>query len=136
MVEHLNNTVYCTIKPSPIHGIGVFAIRDIPKGTAFAEESPEIVCASLTEDEFDRLLPEVQHEILEHTVFIENEPLVFISPNSACNFRSYMNHADEPNTDGHVALRDITKGEELTEDFRTMGPVHPITKRHMQFIWS
>jgi len=25
--------VYCRLAPSPIHGIGIFAIKDIPKGT-------------------------------------------------------------------------------------------------------
>lgn len=136
MVEHLNKTVNCTLKPSPIHGVGVFAIRDIPQGTCIAEESPEIECVILSEDEFSRLMPEVQHEVLEHTVFIEGEPIAFISPNSACNFRSYLNHSDEPNTDGRYALRDIKKGEELTEDFKTMGPVHPMTKQHMKFVWN
>ena len=25
--------VYCKLAPSPIHGVGIFAIKDIPKGT-------------------------------------------------------------------------------------------------------
>jgi hypothetical protein len=31
LIENLNNT-YVRIMPSKIHGVGVFAIRDIPKG--------------------------------------------------------------------------------------------------------
>jgi SET domain-containing protein len=38
-----------------------------------------------------------------------------------------MNHSDTPNTDGIYALRDISAGEELTEDYKTMGDWHPLT---------
>ena len=34
LLNELANTTYVMIKPSPLHGIGVFAIRDIPKGTS------------------------------------------------------------------------------------------------------
>jgi len=33
LVEYIKNNVYCRLKPSPIHGVGTFAIRNIPKGT-------------------------------------------------------------------------------------------------------
>jgi len=33
ILKHLQTEVYCRLGVSPIHGIGVFAIRDIPKGT-------------------------------------------------------------------------------------------------------
>jgi len=32
LLDELINTTYVMLKPSPIAGIGVFAIRDIPKG--------------------------------------------------------------------------------------------------------
>ena len=32
LIEHLNKEVYCKLGVSPVHGIGVFAVRDIPKG--------------------------------------------------------------------------------------------------------
>jgi len=32
IIDHLDNEVYCRLGVSPIHGIGVFALRDIPKG--------------------------------------------------------------------------------------------------------
>lgn len=31
-IDYLNNSVFAKLGPSKIHGIGVFAIRDIPKG--------------------------------------------------------------------------------------------------------
>ncbi len=33
LYEHLLSEVYCKLGVSPLHGIGVFALRDIPKGT-------------------------------------------------------------------------------------------------------
>jgi len=32
LIKNLENDIYCRIKPSKKHGVGVFAIRDIPKG--------------------------------------------------------------------------------------------------------
>ena len=32
LLEHLNKEVYCKLGVSPVHGIGVFAVRSIPKG--------------------------------------------------------------------------------------------------------
>ncbi len=33
LLKQLQSQTYVMIKPSSLHGIGVFAIRDIPKGT-------------------------------------------------------------------------------------------------------
>ena len=37
MLNHLRQNIYCRLKPSPVHGIGVFAIRDIPKTTLITD---------------------------------------------------------------------------------------------------
>ena len=45
MLPH--DKVYSRIKPSPLHGIGVFAIKGIPKGTyVFQDENEEMVWIS------------------------------------------------------------------------------------------
>ena len=31
-IQELNETIKCTIRPSPIAGVGVFALQDIKKG--------------------------------------------------------------------------------------------------------
>lgn len=33
LLKNLQNDIYCRIKPSKKHGVGVFAIKDIPKNT-------------------------------------------------------------------------------------------------------
>jgi len=130
-MNHLLQTVFCTLKPSSIHGVGVFAIRDIPKGTQVIFEYERVETVELTEQEFESLPIEIQEEILPRTIFIKDEPLIFLDPNSAADFRSFMNHSDNPNTNGKVALRDIAKGEELTENYKDMGEWHRLTSEFM-----
>ena len=38
-IMELSSTVKCKLAPSNIHGIGVFAIRDIKKGEKFTKEN-------------------------------------------------------------------------------------------------
>lgn len=135
-MDTLLATVFCTLKPSPIHGIGVFALRDIPAGTKVIWEYADVGICTLYEDEFAQLPKGITNEILDKTIFIEGELLSFIDPNSVCNYRSYMNHSDTPNTDGITAIRDIKEGEEITEDYRAMGKPHRLTRTHMPFIWT
>ena len=127
----LTETVWLTLKPSPIAGIGVFALRDIPKGTKVIWQYDTIETEYLTEQEFDALPVEINEEILHRTIFVKNEPLEFLNPNCVTDYRSYMNHSHTPNTDGITTLVAIRKGEELTEDYKTMGYWHDLTIRHM-----
>lgn len=118
--EILNNSIFCRLAPSPIHGVGVFAIRDIPLGTELSGEgSPVFQC---DEDDFDKILPEIQDLIIERNSFLENQPLVFINPNRNQIYQSFMNHSNNPNSDGRFAIRDILKGAEITEDFHLVSP--------------
>lgn len=50
------------IRPSPMHGLGAFALRPIPRGTRLVEYAG----ARLTSDEEDERYPEVQGEV-HHT---------------------------------------------------------------------
>lgn len=127
----LIETVWCTLKPSPIHGTGVFALRDIPKGTKVIWEYADVGVLTLSLQEFKELPIEIQNEILARTIFIEGEPLSFLDPNCVTNYRSYMNHSYTPNTDGIHAIVEILKGEELTENYQTMGNWHLLTQAFM-----
>lgn len=135
-VEYLNSTVYCTLAPSPIHGIGVFAIRDIPAGTPYTDCTNNNVILTkyytFTDSQFRDMHPEIQKLILDRTIF-EPNCVEFLSPNSDAILRSFMNHSADPNTDGVYTLRDIKKGEELTENFFALVPnMHPVSRKHFQ----
>lgn len=124
----LNNTVYCKLAPSPIHGIGVFAIQDIAKGTVI-DFVPYSICR-MTEAEFQEVLPEIQKLVIQRNTFLEEEAqLHFFHPNANQLLQSFMNHSEDANTNGHNALRDIKKGEEITENYKklTIRPLHWLT---------
>ncbi len=121
MKEYLNETVFCKLAPSPIDGIGVFAIRDIPKGQQLTDcygTNPHPF--PYTVENFDGLVPEVAELIKQRTEFRPDKPLTFLSPNYFQIFQAYMNNSDTPNSDGRVALRDIKKGEEITENYKSL----------------
>lgn len=136
MIEYLNNTVWATLRTSPIHGIGVFAIRDIPTGTVITDHSGKDmkVLVEVSEEDFYQILPEIRELILDRTMFREGYPLVFPSPNSEQMLRSFMNHSDQPNSDGERALVDIKKGEEITEDYASFYKLHELSKNHYSWL--
>lgn len=125
-IYELNATVKCKLAPSKIHGIGVFAIRDIQKGERLyvrpdASQSPELrVWYKVPFGSFGKLFPEVRELILDRWPSVVNGGL-FTSPNEQWPVL-WMNHSDDPNYESKTdsALRDIRKGEEITEDYRTM----------------
>ena len=133
-MQHLLHTIWCTLKPSAIHGVGVFALRDIPAGTKVIWEYDTIEVSTLSEEDMRALPVEITEEILARTIFIKGESLSFLDPNSTTNYRSYMNHNKEPNTDGVYTTRAVAKGEELTEDYTTMGNWHRITQEYMSSV--
>ena len=110
----MNNEVWCKLAPSPIDGIGVFALRDIPKGQ-------KMYCVSsrcrLRYDPIDDLLPEIKALILQRWPYARTQG--YLSPNDDANLLSFMNHSKEPNynPETDTALRDIPAGSEILEDY-------------------
>lgn len=126
VVHYINNTVWATLKPSKINGIGVFAIRDIPKGTRITDYSVhnirDIKIFTLKEEEFEKIHTEIRELILDRAVF--GSPMVFYSPNYEQTLQSFMNHSEDNNSDGEIAIRDIKQGEEITENYHNLGATH------------
>lgn len=135
--QKLNKTVWATLKPSKIHGIGVFAVRDIPNGTEITDntiETNEVTTFyHTTEEDFKNILPEIQEIILDRMLYKKDQFIFVTNPNAEVILQSFMNHSTEPNTDGKIALRDIKKGEELTEDYTSyLTDGHILTKEHIK----
>ncbi len=119
-MKELNDSTFCRLAPSPIHGIGVFAIRDIPKGQELTDCYGSLRHYILSKKEFDGLVPEVRELIKERTIFIKGKPLAFFSPNCNQMLQHFMNHSETPNSNGRYALVDIKKGEEITENYENL----------------
>ena len=126
--SYLNRTVFATIGVSSIHGVGVIAIKNIPKGTKITDYNPyhlegDLKSFEIGEEEFDLILPEIQSIIKDRVLWPRGvKKYSFFSPNYEVNLQGFMNHSLVPNTDGSVALRDINLGEELTENYFTAYP--------------
>ena len=120
MIEELNKTVWATIKPSKIDGIGVFAIREIPQGTQiWAKKHFNVKPIRLTS--FEGLHPAIL-ELIKQRWPLAFQGDVFFSPNDEVRLASFMNHSDNYNYDPVTdrVICDIMEGEEITEDYRVI----------------
>jgi SET domain-containing protein len=129
LLEELRNNMYVSLQPSAVHGIGVFAIRDIPKGcrNIFSADAGEWI--RLGFDEVEQL-PAHSKEFIE-TYYLFDDTHYFI-PSHGCkvmDMASYLNHSSTPNIisvdEGRFfeAVRDIGKGEELLVNYGTIAEV-------------
>jgi len=118
--------VYTRLQPSQIHGVGVFAIRDIPKGAyVFTDDEPIVWVDKSNVD----LLPNALKDLYEDFSVIKDDKYGCPESFDKLTTSWYLNHSDQPNVaaDRHYkfhALRDIKTGEELTVDYRTYSE-HP-----------
>ena len=116
-IRELNNEVMCKLAPSKIHGVGVFAIRDIKKGEELGIFGSTNKRPYKLHD-MSLLNPEVR-ELINQRWLLAEKGGVFQSPNDDARLISFMNHSENPNCDKETgkANRDIKKGEEITEDY-------------------
>lgn len=109
------------IKPSPIHGVGVFALFNVKKGDKlFCEPTFRQRLFELDLDELD-IPNEIKAIIRNRWAYSVNDNK-FMHPNDDVPPVFFMNHSEDPNYDFRTdtALRDIAKGEELTENYKLM----------------
>jgi SET domain-containing protein len=119
LLNELANEIWVALKPSPVHGIGVFAIRDIPKGcrTIFSKNVGEWIKLPVNDVE---KLPLHSRSLIETYCLYDDEH--YYVPDygfKIMDMVNYLNHSSSPNVvsvnDGEYfeATRDIKEGEEL-----------------------
>ena len=126
LLRQLAQSTYVMIQPSPIHGIGVFAIQNIPKGTKniFSEGVGEWI--KITKAEVEALPLHSRALVENHCLFDEDHYFVPDYGFKLIDLVIYLNHSDTPNVvsvnEGEYfeALRDIKSGEELFVDYGTI----------------
>ena len=126
LLEELQSDTYVMIRPSPIEGIGVFAVRDIPQGcrTMFSKANKnhdEWMSVPKTEVE---QLPEHARALVEnYCLYDEDHYFIPEYGFKKMDLVNFLNHSDDPNVkslnDGEFfeALRYIKQGEELLIDY-------------------
>lgn len=115
-VQQLNSIVLVRIAPSKIAGVGVFAIRDLKKGTKlYADNIPRVF--DLSYGNFSKLWPEVKQILLEQFPNIVNGS-AFVWPTT--RYMAYMNHSENYNyiAEDDELIKDVKAGEEITENYR------------------
>jgi SET domain-containing protein len=114
------------LKPSPVAGIGVFAVADIKKGqrNIFSNDSSEWIKISKEEIE---TLPQHSRAIVEnYCLYDEGNYYVPEYGFKMVDLVIFLNHADEPNIisinegEDFEALTDIKAGTELFIDYGTI----------------
>ena len=117
-----------SVRNSPIHGRGVFALTPISKGTRIVEYKGELI----TDDEADRRYAHL-HEHSPHTMLFSLENKLVIDATRRGNSGRWINHSCAPNCQVEEegtrifidARRDIRPGEELTYDYNLqLGEPH------------
>lgn len=105
------------VRPSPIHGLGLFALEPIPAGTVVWRFVPEFDCLIGIDQVVG--VPDVVQEFFDKYVALDGGTYLLEADDSR-----FMNHSGSPNlvtgkgTEPMVASRDIAAGEELTCDYR------------------
>ena len=119
LLHQLQQQTYVMLKNSPVHGIGVFPIRDIPKGCReiFSKGMGEWIKVPIAEVE---TLPEHSRLLIEtYCLFDEQNYFVPEYGFKMPDLVIYLNHDIAPNilsiNDGEEfeALADINSGQEL-----------------------
>lgn len=124
VINHLANNIKTEIAVSPLHGVGVFAIKDIKEGEqVFPIWEGETGIYVVPNEDLDKIPKPVQY--LLHKYFINEECgykiiRLFNGLNFLYHGFSYCNSA-YPNIENinmdinGIALRDIEAGEEILE---------------------
>jgi len=130
VLQGLRNELYCELRPSTRHGIGVFAIRSIPKGIDPLISPLKYRELRLSHEQVETLPRAIQKTL---TMFCYYDEKGFLVPSTGLNIVEmaiYLNHDKQPNlrmqADGSFrSLKSIRKGDELTMDYdHSFGAVH------------
>ena len=132
------------LRRSPIHGNGVFAVIDIPKGTELIEYRGR----RMTHAQIDRMYADTTDN--GHTFLFTLNDRYVIDANVDGNIARWINHSCQPNCQAVIeesgdgdprndrvlieTIRKLRPGEELTYDYR-IDPGERLTPR-LKEIWA
>jgi len=117
---------YTGLRPSSVHGIGVFALRDIPKACRDLFSTDPGTWHRLSFMEVNQLPDHARALIETYCLFDDEQYFVPAQGFMMMDISLYLNHSDTPNIrsvdDGAYfeSLREIRAGEELLVDYGTL----------------
>ena len=129
LIEHLRDDIYCRLGVSKISGIGVIAIKDIPKGTDPFKNLCDIKDKIITvyDDDLKEIDPNVVKILKDFFGNNNRYDVLYDGPNNI-NISYYLNHSIKPNVDtvntgsgGYykfITNTSIKEGTELTINYK------------------
>lgn len=115
------NNEYVEVRESKIHGRGLFAKKDIPKGTKIIEYIGELI----TNDEADKRETENEKIGTTYICIFDDDYCIdgavggneSICANHSCDPNCELDELEGDNKMWVYAIKDIKKGEEMTYDY-------------------
>jgi SET domain-containing protein len=125
LLQELAGNTWVMIKPSPIEGIGVFAMQDIPKGcrSMFSKANEQENWIPIIKTEVENLPPHAKALIENYCLYDDENYFVPDYGFKKMDLVNFLNHSDIPNVisinDGEFfeTIREIKQGEELVIDY-------------------
>ena len=125
LLEELSGNTWVMIKPSPIEGIGVFALQQIPKGcrSMFSKANEQEQWIPVSKSEVENLPAHAKALIENYCLYDEENYFIPDYGFKKMDLVNFLNHSDTPNVisinEGEFfeAIRDIKQGEELFIDY-------------------
>lgn len=125
LLHELSGNTWVMLKPSPIEGVGVFAVCDIPKGCRemFGKPDAPEDWITVSKKEIESLPPHAQFLVGNYCLYDEENYFIPAHGFKKMDVSLFLNHSDKPNiisvSDGDFfeAIRDIKQGEELLIDY-------------------
>jgi len=117
------NAAYVKVAPSPVHGVGVFAMRDIPKDTLVMRfDYRDFPCVEIKKKLLkQKLHPDVYSQLIKNWAVTEDGVIVPVNVTQQLHFVNFLNHSDQPNIRfdncKYYSTRKIAKDEEIFIDF-------------------
>ena len=125
LLQELSGNTWVMIKPSPIEGIGVFALQNIPMGcrSMFSQAIEQEEWIPIAKTEVENLPAHAKALIGNYCLYDDENYFVPDYGFKKMDLVNFLNHSDTPNVisinDGEFfeAIKDIKQGEELFIDY-------------------
>ena len=142
--EYLNQNIWVRLSPTA-NGVGVTAIRDIPKGIRITDYDEDFINNKMLSmkyfliesDEFasnlHKLHPSIQDLMKDRYIYEASGRVCVVSPNCHQFIRMYINHNQNPNVNSSmISIKNIKAGEEITFSYCDIisEKTHEISKKH------
>jgi hypothetical protein len=129
--DYIKDCVFVKLKPSKISGIGVFAIKDIPKDTIlFQTWEGETGFYPISQNQLNELDDEVRRHIQDLFIYSSDFPKdtnIYVKLTNGCHWvytnpylfinSGYYENKSNVDKDSMNSLRFIKKGEELLSNY-------------------